>query len=178
MEINKDEVKEIRKIGTLNGSEVSLVTLKGGFHIGMGKKSKNDKKGEILAVGSHPAIVSYQISKKFENKFEETMAKNEKEAMPSVSDFSHNLSSAEKNVLGLDIYVLKKNQDLEFKVTKHNFEIFSIKASEIADQLVLEKTEKNSERLKNVDKQELSKNLEKTIKEYANQNGLVVKKKF
>ena len=45
MEIKEDEIKEVRKLGTLNGSEVKLVTLKGGFHIGMGKKDKNCQRG-------------------------------------------------------------------------------------------------------------------------------------
>ena len=68
MDIKEDEIKDIKKLGTLNGSEVKLVTLKGGFHIGMGKKRENSRKSEILAVGSHPALVSHQISKKYESK--------------------------------------------------------------------------------------------------------------
>jgi len=178
MEIKEDEVKEVRKIGKLNDSEVKLVTLKGGFHIGMGVKDKNSKKSEILAVGSHPAIVSHQISKKYENKFEQAMAKNESEAMGSVSDYSHNLDSAQKNVLGIDIYAIKKNQELEFKVTKHNFEIFSIKATENSDSLTLEKTEKDTSKMGSVDKKRLSQSLEKSIKEYAKENKLNIKKKF
>lgn len=178
MEIKEDEIKEVRKLGTLNGSEVKLVTLKGGFHIGMGKKAKNSRQSDILAVGSHPALISHQISKKFNEKFEEVMVKNEKDAMPDVTDYSHNLNSTQRNVLGLDIYAIKKNENIEFKVTKHNFEIFSIKASEDVSGITLEKTEKNEERLANLDKIELSKNLEKTIKEYAKTNGLKIKKKF
>lgn len=178
MEINQDEVKEIKNIGKLNDSEVKLVTLKGGFHIGMGKKSKEAKKSDILAVGSHPALITHQISKKFEGKFEESMAKNEKEAMPNVTECSDNLSKSQKNVLGLDIFVLEKNENVEFKVTKHNFEIFNIKATRDSDNVILEKTEKNSERLKNVDKKELSKSLEKTIQEFARANKLKIKKNF
>lgn len=178
MEIKKDEIKEIKKLGTLNGSEVKLVTLKGGFHIGLGKKAKNSKSADILAVGSHPALVSHQISKKFDNKFEQAMNKSENDAMPSVKDYSHNLSSADKNVLGLDVFAIKKNEKVEFKVTKHNFEIFSIQANESGNEITLEKTEKNTARLKNLDKKELSKSLEKTIKEYADENGLKIKKNF
>jgi hypothetical protein len=178
MEIKQDEIKEIKKIGTLNGTEVKLVTLKGGFHIGMGKKEKNSAKTDILAVGSHPALVFHQISKKYENKFEETMEKNEQEAMPSVIDYSKNLSSTQKNVLGLDIYVMEKNEKIEFKITKHNFEIFSIESDKVGNEIVLKKTSKDLSKLRNVDKKELSKNLEKTIKEYAKENGLNVKKNF
>ena len=150
MEIKEDEIKETKNIGTLYNSEVKLISLKGGFHIGVGKKQSNSRNSEILAVGSHPAIVSHQISKKYNDNFEQKMEKNETEQLPSIFEYSHNLSSLSKNVLGLDIYAIKKN----------------------------EKTEKNAGKLKNVDKTELSKNLEKTIKEYANKNGLTVKKKF
>lgn len=177
MDIKQDEIKEIKKIGTLNGSEVKLVTLKGGFHIGMGKKGKNSKKSEILAVGSHPALVSHQISKKH-SQFEETMAKNEKESIPSVIDYSHNLNSSEKNVKGLDIFIMKKNEKIEFQITKHNFEIFRIEGFEKDSEIILNKSYKNEDRLANLDKRQLSKNLHKTIKEYANQNGLKIKKNF
>jgi len=141
VDIKQDEIKEVKKIGTLNGSEVKLVTLKGGFHIGMGKKGKKSNKSEILAVGSHPALVSHQISKKHTN-FEQVMAKNEKEAMPSVTDYSSNLSSIEKNVRGLDIFAMKKNEKIEFQITKHNFEIFSISASECDGNIILEQIDK------------------------------------
>jgi hypothetical protein len=178
MDIKKDEIKEIKKLGTLNGSEVKLVTLKGGFHIGLGKKQKNSREADILAVGSHPALVSHQISKKYETKFEQAMTKNEADAMPSVKDYSHNLTSADKNVLGLDVFAIKKNEEVEFKITKHNFEIFSIHATESSGQITLEKTEKNQDRIKNLDIKELSKSLGKTIKEYADENGLKIKKEF
>jgi hypothetical protein len=178
VEIKEDEIKEVKKLGTLHGSEVKLITLKGGFHIGMGKNSSNAKKSDILAVGSHPALVSHQIAKKFETKFEQSMAKNEKDQLPSLRDYSHNLTSSQKNVLGLDIYAMKKNENVEFTVTKHNFEIFSITANESGGEIVLEKTEKNDDRLKNVNKKDLSKNLEKSIKEYAKEHNLKIKKNF
>jgi len=178
VEIKKDEIKDVKKIGNLNGSEVKLVTLKGGFHIGLGKKKKNSGEMDILAVGSHPALVHHQISKKYENNFEQSMNKSESEDISVVKSYSKNLDSKSKNVLGLDIYSIKKNEEVDFKVTKHNFEVFSIKGREVNGEIVLEKTEKDLQRLSNVDKKELSKNLEKTIKEYANENGLKIKKKF
>jgi hypothetical protein len=178
MEIKQDEIKEVKKIGTLHGSEVKLVTLKGGFHIGMGKKEKGSKKSDILAVGSHPALVSHQISKKYKEKYEQKMQKNENEISEVVCEFSHKLSSTQKNVLGLDIYAIKKNENVEFKVTKHNFEVFSIQASESLDSITLEKTSKNKSGLSNIDKDKLSKNLQDAIREYAKNNDLKIKKKF
>lgn len=178
MEIKEDEVKEVKKIGTLHGSEVKVVSLKGGLHIGMGKKNKTSRKSEILAVASHPAIVSHQIESQY-NKFEQSMNKNETENMSTVEDFSHNLNSMQKNVLGLDIYAIKKNETVEFKITKNQVsDVFSIKASESGQEITLEKTEKNKNRLDKLDRTELSKSLDKSIKEYANKNGLKIKKNF
>lgn len=177
MDIKEDEVKEIKKIGTLNGSEVKLVTLKGGFHIGMGKKGKNNQKTEILAVGSHPALVCHQISKKHNN-FEQIMEKNESESIPNVMDYSHNLSSAEKNIRGLDIFVMQKNDKIEFQITKHNFEIFKIEAFENGNEIVLEKTHKDLGKISNLNIDQLSKSLNKTIKEYAKQKNLKIKTNF
>jgi hypothetical protein len=178
MDIKEDEIKEVNKLGNLNGDEVKLITLKGGFHIGVGKKAENSIKNTILAVGSHPALVSYQISKKYENKFEQTMNKSENGTDSEVINYSNNLTSSQKNVLGLDIYVIKKNESIDFKVTKHNFEIFSIEANSDQDILSLNKTHKNEESLARLDKNELSKNLEKAIKEYAKNKGLKIKKNF
>ena len=100
------------------------------------------------------------------------------EPIPFVKEYSHNLSSADKTGLGLGIFAIKKNEEIEFKITKHNFEIFSIQASENNGEIVLEKTEKNVERIKNLNKKEISKSLEKTIKEYAEENSLIIKENF
>lgn len=178
MDIKEDEIKEINKLGTLNGSEVKLITLKGGFHIGIGKKKENSENNDILAVGSHPALVSYQISKKFDNKFEQTLNKSEKNTHHEVTQYSKNLTIQENDKLGLDIYAIKTSQTVDFKLTKHNFEIFSIKASVEDDTLVLNKSSKNLEQLKNLNKSELSKNLEKSIKDFASSNKLKIKKQF
>lgn len=178
MDIKEDEIKQISKLGNLYGDEVKLVTLKGGLHIGIGKKTENSEKSAILAVGSHPALVSYQISKKFEQKFEQTLNKSEGKPDPEVTNYSKNLSPLNKNVLGLDIYAIKDGNSVDFKITKHNFEIFSIQASNNGEILSLNKTSKNEERLSNIDKNELSKSLEKAIKQFAQKNKLKIKKKF
>lgn len=178
MEIKQDEVKDVKKIGSLNGSEVKLVTLKGGFHIGMGKKNSSSNKSEILAVGSHPALVSHQIEKQFKTKFEQSMQKNEGETETIVKDLSHNLNSTQKNVLGLDIFVIQKSESIEFQITKHKFEIFSIEADLNGSELNLLKTEKNSDRLGKLNKKELSESMEKAIVEFANVNSLDIKKSF
>lgn len=177
MDIKEDEIKEIKKIGHLNGAEVSLVTLKGGFHIGMGRKDKNASKNDILAVGSHPALINHQISKKFNDKFEQTMAKNEAGQQAQVLEYSHVLNK-QQNTTGLDIYAIKKNESVEFKITKHNFNVFSIQATEIAGEIVLEKTEKDAEKLSQMDIKDLSEKLGQSIKEYAKKNNLKIKKKF
>ena len=178
MDIKEDEIKEVNKLGNLNGDEVKLVTLKGGLHIGIGKKTEDSSKSAILAIGSHPALVSYQISKKFEQKFEETLNKSEGKPSPEVTNYSKNLSSVNKNILGLDIYAIKTGENVDFKITKHNFEIFSIQASDDGQTLSLNKTSKNEERLSKLNKAELSKNLEKAIRQFAKSSKLKIKKKF
>lgn len=178
MDIKEDEIKEVNKLGNLNGDEVKLVTLKGGLHIGIGKKAENSQKSSILAVGSHPALVSYQISKKFEQKFEETLNKSEGKPSPEVTNYSKTLSPMNKNILGIDIYAIKNGDKVDFKITKHNFEIFSIQANKDDSTLSLNKTFKNEERLSRLDKAELSKSLEKAIKQFAKKNKLKIEKKF
>lgn len=178
MQIKQDEIKETKNIGKLFGSDVKLLSLKGGFHIGMGKKEKNSNKTEIIAVGSHPAIIAHQIEKKYQQDFEQKMAKSEKDSLPSVVELSKNLTSSEKNVFNLDIYALKKDETVEFKITKNNFEIFSIKASENNKEIVLEKTEKHPEKMARINIKNLSKSLEKGIKEYASKNNLKIKRNF
>lgn len=180
MDIKEDEVKEINKLGNLNGDEVKIITLKGGLHIGIGKKSENSLKNSILAVASHPALVSHQIAKKFEKKFEQTLNKNEnKNGINSeIIDYSNNLNSTEKNVLSLNIYAIKDNDTVDFKITKHNFEVFSVEATKEEDTLFLNKITKNEQGLSKVNKTELSKNLEKAIKEYAESKKLKIKKNF
>jgi hypothetical protein len=178
MDIKEDEVKEIKNIGNLHGSNVKLITLKGGFHIGMGRKKENSKKNDILAVGSHPALVMHQISKKYEKNFEENLSKNESNENYEIYDYSSELNSTQKNVLGLDVFLIKKNEKIDFKITKHNFEIFSIKGIENEKEIILEKINKNSKRLNNLDQESLSKSLQKTISNYANKNNLKIKKSF
>lgn len=178
MDIKEDEIKEVNKLGNLNGDEVKLITLKGGLHIGVGKKTENSNKSAILAIGSHPALVSYQISKKFEQKFEETLNKSEGKISPEVTNYSKNLSSMNKNIMGLDIYAIKTGENVDFKITKHNFEIFSIQAVDDGQTLSLNKTSKNEERLSKLNKAELSKNLEKAIRQFAKNSKLKIKKKF
>ena len=83
-----------------------------------------------------------------------------------------------KNILGIDIYAIKTGDKVDFKITKHNFEIFSIQASKDDSVLSLNKTFKNEERLSRLDKSELSKSLEKAIKQFAKNNKLKIEKKF
>jgi hypothetical protein len=175
VEIKKDEIKETKIIGKLNGKDVKLVTLKGGFNIGIGVASKD--KEDVLAVGSHAAIVCHQISKKFANQFEESMNKSEEDSLGTVIEYSQNLSPIEADTLGFDIYAIKKNESVVFKLTKHNFDVFEIIASEQNNKLVLEKTIKQRPIPENV-KDLFSEKLDKTIKQYAHENGLKINKKF
>jgi len=178
MNIKEDEIKEIKKIGSLNGEEVKLITLKGGFHIGMGRKNKSSKQPDILAVGSHPALVNYQIEKKHGADYEQVMEKNESDALPVVSDYSHNLKSSFKNVFGMDIYSMQKNQEIEFKLTKHNFEACSVKVTQDDGELFVEDFKWDSSKVKNMSKSDvecLCDSVIESIIEYARENKLRVR---
>lgn len=178
MDIKEDEIKEIKKIGSLNGGEVKLITLKGGFHIGVGKKNKNSKKPDILAVGSHPALINYQIEKKHGIDYEQVMTKNETEAMPTVTEYSHNLKSSFKNILGMDIYAMKKSDSVQFKLTKHNFDICTVETSEDGEEIVVHDFNWEQSKVDKMSKNDLDvvcDNIIDSIYEYATQNNLKVK---
>jgi hypothetical protein len=178
VEIKQDEIKEVKKIGKLNGDDVKIIALKGGFHIGMGKKEKNSNKVDILAVGSHPALIHHQISKQYPNSFEQTLQKSESNLLPSIEEHSQFLDKKHRDLLGLDIYVMKKNEEVQFKITQHNLDVFTINAKESNGTLELNKTEKHSKTLNNMDIKDLSKSLEKSIQQYAKKHNVSIKKKF
>lgn len=168
MEIDKKEIREVKKLGTLDGSEVKLVSLKGGFHIGLGKK-KNGQKDEILAAGSHPAIVAHQISKTYGHSFEQTLNKSEQESMPAVVDYSHTIEASLIKNEGYDIYALKNNTQCEFKLTKHNFDVCTILAKDNGSEIVIEKYIHSSKPIAKEVSETLSKAMDESIKDFAKQ---------
>jgi len=88
--IDPAEVSEVSTIGELNGEEVKLVKLRGGFYIGI--KAGRDGNNDPLAAGSHPAIVKYSIEKKFSGAYHPNMMKSEAFNESKIIPLSNNLN--------------------------------------------------------------------------------------
>jgi hypothetical protein len=116
MKIDPKEVKSIKTIGSLHDDDVKLVTTKGGLYLALGKKSKNNKKHDALAAGSHPALVLHQIEKEFKSEFQHAINKSESDILPEVSELNC-------EVKGLSMFSLKKGINIDVVVAKFGIEI-------------------------------------------------------
>ena len=117
MDIKPAEVESIKTIGRLHDDEVKLIRTFGGFNVAIGKKKKGSKP-EALAAGSHIALVNHQLIKQFKTAFEPILAKSEHEQLPLVKDESNLLPNDLYN-RGLELYVLSKNNNIDFILYKH-----------------------------------------------------------
>ena len=116
MQIHPNEVKSVKSIGNLNGSDVKLVTTKGGLYLALGKKSKNQKDHLPLSAGSHPALVMHQLEKEFKHQFQPSIEKSDIDSLPSVTELNCNIK-------GLSMFTLKKNIDVDVVIAKFGVEI-------------------------------------------------------
>ena len=160
MDIRPDEVESVKTIGELNGQDVKLIKVYGGFNIAVGTKKKGKKKPEVLAAGSHPALVTYQLTKEFTDDFKPAMCKSEAEIMPSVEEktieLTKNLTSC-----GFEAHILSKNNELNFIISRFGLNIVKYDAEVSSDQLYF----KSRKLLKTITKQypDISSNLAKII---------------
>lgn len=123
MNIKPNEVDRVEEAGTMHGSPVKLIRLKGGFWICIGRK-KGHSAEEALAAGSHPAIVKYNMEKQFPE-FQPIMMKSEDNIEPIVEKHSHYLSE-DLRKSGHEIYSLQTGNEVEFHVTKQNSQIATV----------------------------------------------------
>lgn len=122
MEILPSEIDEVEHIGEMENDQVKLVRTVGGLYIAVGKpKGKN--KDEVLAAGSHSAIVKYNVQKNF-REFRPAMEKSEKPQDKVTSATS--LLPAELKQKGYDLYRLEKSTGVDLLITKHNLDIAKI----------------------------------------------------
>lgn len=124
MQITPNEIDTIEEAGILNSAPVKLIRTKGGFFIAVGNANGRE---EALAAGSHPAIVKYNLEKKFPG-FQPSMMKSEQFAEAQVERHSHFLSD-ELRKSGHDVYSLQNGVSVEFHVTKHGSNIGKVDAS-------------------------------------------------
>jgi len=117
MDIQPNDIDTVETGGMLDGQEVKLIRLKGGFWMGI-------HRGKAISGGSHPAIVKHTISKMFPN-FQAAMCKSESMADALVEKHSHFLSD-DLRKSGHDIYSIQNGSDVEFQITKQNMKVASL----------------------------------------------------
>lgn len=122
MDIKADEIESIKVIGELNNSEVKMMRLYGGFHVAVGLKKKGQKNPEVLAAGSHPALVSHQLTKEYSDDFKPKLCKSESEQFPTVEEVTNRLSPDTLG-FGVEAYILEKNNKIEFIFSKYGVDL-------------------------------------------------------
>lgn len=139
MEIRPSEIDSVDSIGDLAGEQVKLVKTKGGLYIAVGRpRGKN--KDEVLAAGSHPAIVRYNIQKAFSG-FQPSMMKSEAGIESIVAGVSDLLPKQMQNDQ-YDLYVIKKSNQVDFVLTKSQVEVLKFEGHLIDSDLIVFKPEK------------------------------------
>jgi hypothetical protein len=124
MIIEPNEIDTVEEIGSLHGRPIHLLRTKGGFWMGVGK-IRGSYKEEVLAAGSHPAIVKYDLEKKYPD-LQLIMQKSEPFiGEPSVDKHTHFLSE-DLIKSGHDIYSIKQDDTIEWQLTKHNIKLGSV----------------------------------------------------
>lgn len=140
MEIKPSEIDTVDMIGDLDGEGVQLVRTKGGLYVAVGKP-RGKSKGEVLAAGSHPAIVRYNIEKSFSS-FQPAMMKSEQtEGHSIVTGMSEFLPKGMRDK-GYDFYAIKKSNTYDFMLTKSNIEVLKYQAQSVDSDIVISKADK------------------------------------
>lgn len=134
MQITEKEIDSVEHVGELNKLPVKMIRTKGGFYIAIGRE-KGSPREEALAAGSHPAIVKYNLEKKYKG-FEPVMMKSEGVDQSQVESHSHFLSE-DLRKSGHDIYSVQDGLKVDFHITKHNNKIATLNGHISEGQLVL-----------------------------------------
>ena len=120
MQIRPEDIDTIEEAGILDGQQVRMVRTKGGFWMAANSKG-------VLAAGSHPAIVKFQLSKMNPN-FQPAMCKSENFESDSIVDKHSHFLSDDLRKTGHDIYSIQNGDDVEFHITKHNVKVAVVQA--------------------------------------------------
>jgi hypothetical protein len=121
MNLSAAEIDTIEEIGTLDGNAIRMVRTKGGLHIAIGKK-RGGFGEEALAMGSHPAIVKFQLEKQCPG-FQPAMMKSEDMSDPSVVEKHSHFLPEDLRKSGHDIYSVQVGNNIDFHITKHNVRV-------------------------------------------------------
>jgi len=136
MDIKPNEVESVSVVGTLNGDDVKIIKTHGGFHLAVGKKNKKSKKSEVLAGGSHKAIVAHQIQKDYGSDYQPILSKSEHDNLGKIEDKTSYLNS--DNIQdGVELYAITKNNKVEFVLYKRGLTLCKYGAEIKSDSLIL-----------------------------------------
>jgi hypothetical protein len=135
MQITANDIDRIEEAGMLDNNPVKLIRCKGGFWMALGKR-KGKHLEEALAVGSHPAIVRYNLEKQYSG-YQPAMMKSEMAPAPSVEKHSHFLSD-ELRKSGYDIFSIQTGPVVEFQITRQNACVASVASNVNADHLFIQ----------------------------------------
>lgn len=124
MNITANEIECIEDAGTLDGSPVKLIRTKGGFWIATGRP-KGKSKEEAIAAGSHPAIVKFDLEKRFPT-FQAAMMKSAYFNDTAIVEKHSHFLSDELRKSGHDIYSVQDGSEINFHITKHNLKVASV----------------------------------------------------
>ena len=136
MEVLPHEVESVRTIGNLHGDEVKLVKTHGGFHIAIGKKTKNSRKAEALAAGSHIGIVAHQIAKQYNDAFQPAMFKSEQDQLEKCEENTGFLPPKHVD-FGLELFTLNKGDNYDLILYKHGITLGKYETEVSGDKLLI-----------------------------------------
>lgn len=127
MNITENEIDSIEDAGSLDGSPVKLIRTKGGFWIATGRP-KGKHKAEAIAAGSHPAIVKFDLEKRFPS-FQPSLMKSAYFNDTAVVEKHSHFLPEDLRKSGHDIYSVQEGSEVNFHITKHNLKIASVNGS-------------------------------------------------
>lgn len=119
--IKDSEIDSIEEIGRLSGRPVKLIRTLGGFYIAIGSPNGRE---EALAAGSHPAIVKFNLKKKYSN-IHFSFHKSEHKPEPTIKDYTNLLPKPLVNK-GFSFYSVSDLSKTEFYLNKYCHELLKM----------------------------------------------------
>lgn len=147
--LKESDIDTIEEIGQLHGRPIKLIRTLGGFYIAVGYPNGSE---EALAAGSHPAIVKFNLKKKYSN-IHFHFHKHEHTPEAIVVDYTDKLPKRfEKK--GFNLYSVTLLNKKEFFLNRYGTELLKLELD----------GNKVSVKLHGFVDPELIKNVEQTIK--------------
>lgn len=119
--LKPEEIDRIEEIGDINGIPVKMIRSIGGFYAAAGK-APNEQRDSVLAAASHPAIVKFELQKKYGKSFREHMNKAESTIQPIVFEKTNFLNQELINT-GYSLYSIVTGADISVILSHYGNEI-------------------------------------------------------